>query len=68
MRNEHIKLDNSKVTNIEQLQELKQYLEEEMAQTAGMDPHTKLEFVKMTIRTKAIEINMRLRKKENIEL
>jgi Endonuclease-reverse transcriptase len=67
-RNEHIKLDNSIVTNTELLQELKQYLEEQMVQTTGMDPHTKLEFVKMTIRTKAIEINMRLRKKENIEL
>ena len=68
MRNEHVKLDNSIVTNTEHLHELKQYLEEQMAQTVGMDPHTKLEFVKMTIRTKAIEINMRLRKKENIEL
>jgi len=39
-----------------------------MTQTANMNPHIKLEFAKMTIRTKAIEINMRLRKKENTEL
>jgi hypothetical protein len=39
-----------------------------MTQTANMNPHMKLEFAKMTIRTKAIEINMRLRKKENTEL
>jgi hypothetical protein len=67
-RNEHIKLDNSIVTNAELLQELKRYLEEQMMQTTDMDPHTKLEFAKMTIRTKAIKINMRLRKKENTEL
>ena len=33
-----------------------------------MNPHMKLEFAKMTIRTKAIEISMRLRKKYNNEL
>ena len=54
------------VTNTELLQELKQYLEEQMTQTANMSPHIKLEFAKMTIRTKAIEINMRLRKKKTL--
>ena len=39
-----------------------------MTQTDDMNPHLRLEFAKMTIRTKAIEINMRLRKKENNEL
>jgi hypothetical protein len=39
-----------------------------MTQTTNMNPHMKLEFAKMTIRTKAIEINMRLRKKEITEL
>jgi len=39
-----------------------------MTQTTNMNPHLILEFAKMTIRTKAIEINMRLRKKENTEL
>jgi len=67
-KNEHIKLDNTIVTNAELLQELRQYLEEQMIQTNDMNPHMRLEFAKMTIRTKAIEINMRLRKKENNEL
>ena len=39
-----------------------------MTQTRDMNLHMRLEFAKMTIRTKAIEINMRLRKKENNEL
>jgi hypothetical protein len=67
-KTEHIKLDNTIVTNTELIQELKQYLEEQMTQTTKMNPHMKLEFAKMTIRTKAIEINMRLRKKEITEL
>ncbi len=67
-KTEHIKLDNTIVTNTELLQEFKQYLEEQMTQTANMNPHMKLEFAKMTIRTKAIEINMTLRKKENTQL
>jgi hypothetical protein len=33
-----------------------------------MNPHMKLEFAKMTIRTKAIEISMRMRRNENNEL
>jgi hypothetical protein len=39
-----------------------------MIQATDMNPHMKLEFAKMTIRTKAIEISMRLRKKENNKL
>jgi uncharacterized protein YpiB (UPF0302 family) len=39
-----------------------------MIQAINMNPHMKLEFANMTIRTKAIEIGMRLRKKENNEL
>jgi len=39
-----------------------------MIQAANMNPHMKLEFAKMTIRTKAIEISLRLRMKENSEL
>ena len=37
-------------------------------QATDMNPHMKLEFAKMTIRTKAIEISLRLRMKENSEL
>ncbi len=39
-----------------------------MIQATDMNPHMKLECAKMTIRTKAIEISMRLRKKENNKL
>jgi hypothetical protein len=39
-----------------------------MTQAADMNPHMKLEFAKMTVRTKGIEISMSLRKKENNEL
>ena len=39
-----------------------------MIQATDMNPHMKLELAKMTLRTKAIEIIMRLRKKENNKL
>jgi hypothetical protein len=39
-----------------------------MIQAVNMNPHMKLEFAKMTIRTKAIEISMRMRRNENNEL
>ena len=67
-KNENIKLDNTIVTNTELLNELKQYLEEQMIRATDMNPHLKLEFAKMTIRTKSIEIRMRLRKKEYNDL
>jgi hypothetical protein len=35
-----------------------------MTQATDMNPHMKLEFAKITIRTKAIEISTRLRKKK----
>jgi hypothetical protein len=67
-RNEHMKLDNTIVTNTELLNELKQYLEEQMMQATDMNSHMKLQFAKMSIRTKAIEVSMRLSKKENNDL
>ena len=67
-KNENIKLDNTIVTNTELLNELKQYLEEQMIRATDMNPHLKLKFAKMTIRTKSIEIRMRLRKKEYNDL
>jgi hypothetical protein len=39
-----------------------------MIQAVNMNPHMKLEFAKMTIRTKVIEISMRMRRNENNEL
>ena len=50
-KSEHIKLGNTIATNTELLNELKQYLEEKMIQAIDMNPHMKLEFAKMTIRT-----------------
>jgi hypothetical protein len=58
-KNKHIKLDNTIVTNNDLLNELKQYVEEQMIQAAHINPQMKLEFTKITIRTKAIEISMR---------
>jgi hypothetical protein len=39
-----------------------------MTHATDMNPHMTLEFAKMTIRTTAIGISMRLREKENNEL
>ena len=50
-KSEHIKLGNTIATNTELLNELKQYLEEKMIQAIDMNPHMKLEFAKMAIRT-----------------
>jgi hypothetical protein len=37
-----------------------------MTQAEHMDPHTKLEFVKMTICTKAIDFGLRLRREDRM--
>ena len=58
-RNEHIKLDNDIVLNSLTLAELSTYVEEQVASAIWMNPHMKLEFTKMTIRTKALEIMAR---------
>jgi hypothetical protein len=60
-RHQHIKLDNSVVLDANTLSELKQYLVEQLVSAAGMLPQVKLEFAKMTIRTKALEITARNR-------
>ena len=39
-----------------------------MIQAIDKNPHMRLEFAKMTISTKAIDISIRLRKKDNNEL
>lgn len=46
-KKQHIKLDNTIVTNYELLNELKQYVEEQMIQAAQLNPHIKLQFAKM---------------------
>jgi hypothetical protein len=67
-RNEHIKLDNGVVQNKETLNELTSYVNEQLLTATDMNPHVKLEFTKMTIRTKALEIMARNKRKENERL
>jgi hypothetical protein len=69
-KNEHVKLDNDVGKKKETLDELRAYLQtqlaEEYAQT--LNPYVKLELAKMTIRTKAIDITANSRKKVTAEL
>jgi hypothetical protein len=67
-RNEHVKLDNSVVQNKDTLSELITYLNEQMPAAINMDPHLRLEYAKMTVRTKALEIMARCKRKENERL
>jgi hypothetical protein len=67
-RNEHVKLDNGVVQNKETLNELMSYVNEQLLTATDMNPHVKLEFTKMTIRTKALEIMARNKRKESERL
>jgi hypothetical protein len=67
-RNEHVKLDNTVVQNKELLAELTSYVTEQLQTATDLTPHVKLEFAKMSIRTKALEIMGRNRRKENERL
>jgi hypothetical protein len=67
-RNDHVKLDNSVVTNPASLAELREYLAEQIGLAENLNPHMKLDFIKMTIRTKALEIMARKKRKENDQL
>jgi len=59
------RLDPQVVLQPESLNTLKNYLIDQLATLSeGADPHLKLEFAKMTIRTKAIELGNKLRKSE----
>ncbi len=66
LKSSHIKLDNDILKNDELLSELKQYLIEQLNDTnvQGFNPHIKLEFAKMSIRTKALDIMARQRKRD----
>ncbi len=66
--NEHVKLCNEVVKNTKTLLELREYVQAQMETAVNMDPHMKLEFLKMTIRTKALEIMARCRKMQNERL
>jgi len=67
-RNEHVKLDDKVVNTKETLSELREYLLAQLDTACLMAPHMLLEFAKMTVRTKALEIMARLKKKENEKL
>jgi hypothetical protein len=66
--NDHVKLDDKVVTVKSTLLELREYLIAQLSTAGDMAPHMLLEFAKMTIRTKALEIMAKQRKKENEKL
>ncbi len=70
LRSFHIKLDNDILKNNDLLLELRQYLADQLndVNVQTFNPHKKLEFAKMSIRTKAIDIMARKRKKEYLLL
>jgi len=63
----HVKLDNDILKDIGKLNELKEYVTHQLndPQVATFNPHVKLEFAKMSIRTKALDIMARCRKQKN---
>jgi endonuclease/exonuclease/phosphatase (EEP) superfamily protein YafD len=67
-RHQHVKLDNSVVTNADSLAELRSYLVEQLTQATQMPPQVKLEFAKMTIRTKALEITANNKRRNDSHL
>ncbi len=63
------RLDPAVVTNPETLSKLRQYLTEQLTTVdVNATPHFRLEFSKMTIRTKAIELSKSLREAESTNL
>jgi hypothetical protein len=66
-KNSHVKLDNDILKNNEALTELRSYLIAQLSdpQATSFDPQNKLEFAKMTIRAKALDIKARNKKKVN---
>jgi hypothetical protein len=63
------RLEPQVVQDRESLEELRHYLMDQLASlNPNIDPHSKLEFAKMTIRTKALELSKKLRNIEKINL
>ncbi len=63
------RLDPQVVQDRESLLELRQYLEEQLATLdPNTNPHRHLEFAKMTIRTKALQLGKKLREADKINL
>jgi len=69
-KSSHVKLDNDILKNPEMLNELRSYLIMQLndAHARDFNPHTKLEFAKMTIRTKALDLIAKNKKKVNVRL
>ena len=65
-----VKLDNDILKDIAKLNELKEYVVDQLndPQVTTFNPHAKLEFAKMSIRTKALDIMARCRKQKNERL
>jgi hypothetical protein len=69
-KSSHVKLDNDILKDTAKLNELKEYVSNQLndPQVATFNPHVKLEFAKMTIRTKALDIMAHCCKQTNEEL
>jgi hypothetical protein len=67
-KNDHVKLDNAVVLNPETLAELKEYLKLQLETAQNLSPHMKLDFAKMTVRTKTLQLMARAKKQENARL
>jgi exonuclease III len=64
-----VRLDPWVVRDKSKLEELRGYLTQQLSQlSSNADPHTKLEFAKMTIRTKGLELGTKLLRAEEIKL
>ncbi len=67
-RNDHIKLDNAIIKNPVLLNEIRDYVANQLESAQHMNPHMKLEFAKMSIRTITLSIMKRERTREASEL
>jgi hypothetical protein len=67
-KNDHVKLDNEIIKNPIFLNEIREYLVEQLNTANNMNPHMKLEFAKMSIRTVTLSIMKRERSREITEL
>jgi hypothetical protein len=63
-KNEHVKLDNDIIKNPIFLNEIREYVIEQLEDATHMNPHLKLEFFKMTVRTITLAIMKRERQRE----
>jgi endonuclease/exonuclease/phosphatase (EEP) superfamily protein YafD len=67
-KNDHVKLDNDIIKNTVYLNEIREYVIDQLSHANHMNPHMKLEFAKMSIRTISLAIMKRERKREISEL